>query len=99
MGLGPDSLSPCFVKKATVIGIIGNTQGVNNAKNPMEIDNKINDHNPLAIASSRLKLSVSEKALDLKEVFEDLGAPFSIVMGTEIDFVDGGKHIRSLQTM
>ena len=24
----------CFVKKLTVIGIIGNTQGVNNAANP-----------------------------------------------------------------
>ncbi|MNG18276.1 hypothetical protein D3C84_1023270 [compost metagenome] len=34
----------CFVKKLTVIGIIGNTQGVNNAANPDKKARKKIDH-------------------------------------------------------
>ena len=36
----------CFVKKLTVIGIIGNTQGVNNAANPEKKAMKNMAHKP-----------------------------------------------------
>ena len=50
------SFSPSFVKYETVIGIIGNTQGVNNAKNPIPKAKRINENNPLFISvSSSLK--------------------------------------------
>ena len=35
------------------IGIIGKTHGVNNARNPIAIENKINEKNPLLICSSK----------------------------------------------
>ena len=38
--------SPTFVKNDTVIGIIGNTQGVSKAKNPILNANRINENNP-----------------------------------------------------
>ena len=38
----------CFVKKLTVIGIIGKTQGVNNAANPPKKAKKKIDHNPFS---------------------------------------------------
>ena len=38
----------CFVKKLTVIGIIGKTQGVNNAANPPKNAKKKIDHNPFS---------------------------------------------------
>ena len=44
----PLSFSFFLVKKLTVKGIIGNTQGVKRAKNPIEIDNKIKDQKPNA---------------------------------------------------
>ena len=38
----------CFVKKLTVIGIIGKTHGVNNAANPPKKAKKKIDHNPFS---------------------------------------------------
>ena len=42
------------MKNETVIGIIGNTQGVSRARKPIEIDSNTKDQKPAAIASSRL---------------------------------------------
>ena len=39
----------CFVKKLTVIGIIGKTHGVSNAANPDKKAMKKIDHNPLCL--------------------------------------------------
>ena len=49
--------SPCLVKKATVTGIIGNTQGVNNAKKPAITAKLIKLQKPPLRASSISEIS------------------------------------------
>ena len=48
----------CFVKKLTVIGIIGKTQGVSNAANPDKKAMKKIDHNPLFVAGLESRVPV-----------------------------------------
>ena len=71
------SFSPIFVKKDTVIGIMGNTQGVNNAKKPIPIANKINDEN-LKFLKTYTKFYIKkyikfyEKANDLNYSYQNV---------------------------
>ena len=54
------------MKNETVIGIIGKTQGVSNARNPIEIAKMINDPRPSVIASSTIvPLSLVDSVLTL----------------------------------
>ena len=55
----PLSFSFFLVKKLTVNGIIGNTQGVKRAKNPPKIPNKKILNNELSLFSITVSFSVS----------------------------------------
>ena len=57
--------SPRLIKKATVIGIIGKTQGVNKDKKPIDRARRIKGKNPSSIAASRLILPSSSKTASL----------------------------------
>ena len=58
----------CLVKKLTVIGIIGKTQGVSNAANPDKKAMKKIDHNPLFVAGSESRGTIFSGVLTCSSV-------------------------------
>ena len=86
----------CFVKKLTVIGIIGKTHGVNNAANPPKNAKKKIDHNPFSsvfgavvVATSCVGFSVTEAKIEHQENSDKF--LYGDQKMTDYDFIVGFK--------
>ena len=74
-----------------MIGIIGKTQGVSNAKKPIEIDKSTKDQKPAAIASSRfISLELLTERAGTNSLYSFLTGPSSIIKEALIFTSAGG---------
>ena len=79
-----------FVKKETVMGIIGKTQGVNNAAKPLKNATKNNIQKLLAVES---------ELLDFMRISSLLLKSLSLLKSKENSTISGGKHCLSSQVI
>ena len=78
----------CFVKKLTVIGIIGKTHGVNKAANPPKKAKKKIDHNPFSSVFGAVVAITSFVGFSLTTVATAVVSELTVVVSVVITFVD-----------